>query len=230
MKTHRVASDGVLIDLWQAMPQPIAAGDTFTVTAGCDKRFATCRDRFANGVNFRGFPHIPGNDFVTSYAVQGGPGNDGLEPDDGGMIKPMTLTRCCHRRRGAGLDRHALSPPGLAQGRRLRLPRPGARRLARADRRRARAVPAYAPRLGGGDQREALADAGIRHFAPVELAAIEPGDVLLFRWRAGLPAKHAAIVSAAALMVHAHSGAAVAEVAIAPWWRRRLALPSGFPE
>jgi uncharacterized phage protein (TIGR02218 family) len=78
VKTHRVASDGVLIDLWQAMPQPIAAGDNFTVTAGCDKRFATCRDRFANGINFRGFPTIPGDDFVTSYAVQGGPGYDGL--------------------------------------------------------------------------------------------------------------------------------------------------------
>ena len=34
--------------LWQAMPEPIAVGDTFTVTAGCDKRFATCRDRFDN--------------------------------------------------------------------------------------------------------------------------------------------------------------------------------------
>jgi uncharacterized phage protein (TIGR02218 family) len=78
VKTHRVASDGVLIDLWQAMPQPIAADDTFTVTAGCDKRFATCRDRFANGINFRGFPTIPGDDFVTSYAVQGGAGYDGL--------------------------------------------------------------------------------------------------------------------------------------------------------
>jgi len=37
----------------------------------CDKRFATCRDRFANGINFRGFPHIPGNDFVIAYPVPG---------------------------------------------------------------------------------------------------------------------------------------------------------------
>ena len=49
------------------MATPIVAGDTFMVTAGCDKSFATCRDKFANGVNFRGFPHMPGNDFVTSY-------------------------------------------------------------------------------------------------------------------------------------------------------------------
>jgi uncharacterized phage protein (TIGR02218 family) len=71
VKTHRVSLDGVLIELWQRALEPIAAGDPFTVTAGCDKRFSTCRDRFANAVNFRGFPHIPGNDFVISYPVPG---------------------------------------------------------------------------------------------------------------------------------------------------------------
>ena len=64
-------------ELWQAMPQPIAPGDTFIVTAGCDKRFATCRDRFTNVVNFRGFPHIPGNDFVVRLPKQGEAGMDG---------------------------------------------------------------------------------------------------------------------------------------------------------
>jgi len=76
VKIHRKAG-AVTLDLWQAMPQPIAAGDTFTVSAGCDKRFATCHDKFDNVVNFRGFPHIPGNDFVVSYPVAGAPGNDG---------------------------------------------------------------------------------------------------------------------------------------------------------
>lgn len=71
VKTHRLALDGVLIELWQQSPEPIAVADAFTVTAGCDKRFATCRDRFANGGNFRGFPHIPGNDFVIGYPVPG---------------------------------------------------------------------------------------------------------------------------------------------------------------
>ena len=59
------------------MPEQIEAGDTFVVTAGCDKRFDTCRARFNNAVNFRGFPHIPGNDFITSYAIAGAPGNTG---------------------------------------------------------------------------------------------------------------------------------------------------------
>jgi len=64
------------IELWQAMVKPIAAGDGFTISAGCDKRFPTCRDRFDNAVNFRGFPHMPGNDFALSYPVSGGK-NDG---------------------------------------------------------------------------------------------------------------------------------------------------------
>ena len=76
VKDHR--KDGaVKIDLWQAMPEPILVGDGFTITAGCDKRFQTCKTRFDNTINFRGFPHIPGNDFVISYPVQGQPGNDG---------------------------------------------------------------------------------------------------------------------------------------------------------
>ena len=38
---------------------------------GCDRALATCRDRFANVANFRGFPHIPGNDFVLRYPRSG---------------------------------------------------------------------------------------------------------------------------------------------------------------
>ena len=76
VKTHR-NSGAVSFELWQAMPEPIVIGDAFTVTAGCDKSFGTCHDRFNNVVNFRGFPHIPGNDFVLRYPTAGEPGNDG---------------------------------------------------------------------------------------------------------------------------------------------------------
>jgi uncharacterized phage protein (TIGR02218 family) len=41
--------------------------DTFTIRPGCDKTFATCKAKFDNAVNFRGFPHIPGTDQVLSY-------------------------------------------------------------------------------------------------------------------------------------------------------------------
>jgi len=43
---------------------------------GCDKRFATCVGVFGNGVNFQGFPDVPGDDFLTAVPVEGGR-NDG---------------------------------------------------------------------------------------------------------------------------------------------------------
>jgi uncharacterized phage protein (TIGR02218 family) len=45
----------------------IAPGARLWIEQGCDKRFATCRDRFANAANFRGEPHLPGNDLLTRY-------------------------------------------------------------------------------------------------------------------------------------------------------------------
>jgi uncharacterized phage protein (TIGR02218 family) len=70
------AGRAAVIELWQPMHHDIAAGDGFTVTAGCDKRFSTCRQKFSNGINFRGFPHMPGNDFALTYARRG-EDNDG---------------------------------------------------------------------------------------------------------------------------------------------------------
>ena len=90
-------------------------------------------------------------------------------------------------------------------------------------------VPAYSPdwaEAGGGER---LAEAGRRYLVPVSAAAFAPGDVLLFRWRAHLPAKHAAIASGAASMIHAQTGARVSEVAITGWWLRRLAHTFRFP-
>jgi uncharacterized phage protein (TIGR02218 family) len=71
VKRHTVGSGVVRIELWQPIGDALAAGDGFTVTAGCDKQFATCRERFANTVNYRGFPHMPGNDFLASTPVGG---------------------------------------------------------------------------------------------------------------------------------------------------------------
>lgn len=61
----------VVLDLWQPVPEVLAPGAFVTVSAGCDKTLETCRGRFANAANFRGFPHMPGNDFVVSYARAG---------------------------------------------------------------------------------------------------------------------------------------------------------------
>lgn len=46
------------------MTHAIAIGDTFTIVAGCDQTTSTCQQRYSNFVNFRGEPHIPGNDRV----------------------------------------------------------------------------------------------------------------------------------------------------------------------
>jgi hypothetical protein len=55
------------IELHQAMPFTIAASDTFTVTAGCDLARATCKTKFDNIHNFRGFPDMPTRDAVLAY-------------------------------------------------------------------------------------------------------------------------------------------------------------------
>lgn len=80
IKRHAARDGEVALQLWQAAPQPIEPGDAFSVTPGCDKSFATCRVKFANGANFRGFPHIPGNDFIIGGVRPG----DGLL--DGGSL------------------------------------------------------------------------------------------------------------------------------------------------
>jgi uncharacterized phage protein (TIGR02218 family) len=73
VKRHTRAGTIATIELWQPMALPIGASDTFTITAGCDKQFATCQARFANAVNFRGFPHMPGPDYVLAVAKPGEP-------------------------------------------------------------------------------------------------------------------------------------------------------------
>ena len=61
-----VAESGTL-SLFLPALYPMQADDAFTIRPGCDKSFATCRAKFDNAVNFRGFPHVPGADQVLSY-------------------------------------------------------------------------------------------------------------------------------------------------------------------
>jgi uncharacterized phage protein (TIGR02218 family) len=71
IKRHQIAGTEHRLELWRPFPDGIAAGAAVRVTAGCDKHLATCRDRFANAPNFRGFPYMPGNDFISSFARAG---------------------------------------------------------------------------------------------------------------------------------------------------------------
>ncbi|MBX3519033.1 MAG: C40 family peptidase [Xanthobacteraceae bacterium] len=90
--------------------------------------------------------------------------------------------------------------------------------------------PAYSADWAEAGGKETLADAARRHLTEIAFDEIAPGDVLLFRWRTHLPAKHCAILVTSERMIHAHDGAAVAEVYFASWWRRRLAYAFRFPE
>ncbi len=61
------ANTAMTVTLAEPMAERISAGDRAELTQGCDRRFSTCRDRFANTLNFRGEPHLPGNDLLTRY-------------------------------------------------------------------------------------------------------------------------------------------------------------------
>lgn len=70
-------TDGIaILTLLEAPVRPIAETDAFVIRAGCDKQLATCSAKFSNVANFRGFPHIPGQDTVLRYATRDG-GHDG---------------------------------------------------------------------------------------------------------------------------------------------------------
>jgi uncharacterized phage protein (TIGR02218 family) len=77
IKFHRRSGTTVVIELWRETAFAALGGDGFIARAGCDKQFSTCQTKFANTVNYRGFPHIPGDDFVLSYATKDDPRNDG---------------------------------------------------------------------------------------------------------------------------------------------------------
>lgn len=90
-------------------------------------------------------------------------------------------------------------------------------------------VPPYTSDWAEAGGLESLKDAGMRHFVPIAPASRQGGDVLLFRLRDQVPAKHLAIMVDGTSMIHAHDGACVAQVPLSPWWQRRLAYVFRFP-
>lgn len=55
---------------WEGAGFAPAEGDRVRLIAGCDKRAATCRFKFANFLNFRGFPHLPQEDWLMAPQVE----------------------------------------------------------------------------------------------------------------------------------------------------------------
>ena len=82
VKADRQVAGGRQVELWQEPPAGLAVGDRFRLVAGCDKRAETCREKFGNFLNFRGFPQIPGEDWETAYPKAGGR-HDGRSRRDG---------------------------------------------------------------------------------------------------------------------------------------------------
>jgi len=60
-----------IIELWSALGILPMQGDQIRLTAGCDKAAGTCRLKFANFLNFRGFPHLPPEDWLMAPQVGG---------------------------------------------------------------------------------------------------------------------------------------------------------------
>jgi uncharacterized phage protein (TIGR02218 family) len=78
---HERRDGGAFLSFWLTPDRMPSPGDRFSATAGCDKSFATCKAKFGNHLNFRGFPHLPGADFAYSYASGG-------QSHDGGVLFP----------------------------------------------------------------------------------------------------------------------------------------------
>lgn len=77
VKSDRLSGSARRVELWQTVRAPLLAGDMLRLEAGCDKRAETCRVKFGNFLNFRGFPHLPGEDWLTAYPRAGQPATGG---------------------------------------------------------------------------------------------------------------------------------------------------------
>jgi len=90
-------------------------------------------------------------------------------------------------------------------------------------------MPNYSPDWAEAKRAETLFDAASRWMAEVEPNEARQGDVVLFRWRQNLPAKHIAILTDQMRFVHACESVPVCEVAFSGWWQRRVAYAFQFP-
>lgn len=88
---------------------------------------------------------------------------------------------------------------------------------------------AYAADWAEIDARDRLLDAARRWCIARPVDRMAPGDLLVFRWRPHLPAKHLGILLEGGRFIHAYQGSAVMASPLAPQWRRRLAGVFAFP-
>jgi NlpC/P60 family putative phage cell wall peptidase len=89
--------------------------------------------------------------------------------------------------------------------------------------------PAYSRDWAEASGDETLIGAATRHLTLIPLADVRGGDAVVFRFRAGIPAKHIGILTAANRFVHAMEGGPAVEITLTPWWRRRIVAAFAFP-
>lgn len=66
VKSDRILQGRRVVEMWQDFGAEVLAGDSVELVAGCDKRAVTCREKFDNFLNFRGFPDVPTEDWLTA--------------------------------------------------------------------------------------------------------------------------------------------------------------------
>lgn len=91
-------------------------------------------------------------------------------------------------------------------------------------------VPPYQPDWTAAGEGDSLAEAGHRWLVAAPLGSARPGDVLLFRWRDGLPARHVGLLSETGQLIHAYERVGTVESPLVPAWRRRISHVFSFPE
>jgi uncharacterized phage protein (TIGR02218 family) len=79
IKIDKIVDGKRRIELWDQLGASPTIGDLMLLQAGCNKLAATCQTKFDNFLNFRGFPHIPGEDWMMSYPVS-------FKNNDGGSM------------------------------------------------------------------------------------------------------------------------------------------------
>lgn len=71
IKFDKISGTDRVVEIWEEAPHAIALDDQFKLIAGCDKTAQTCRVKFSNFLNFRGFSQMPGEDWVAAYPSSG---------------------------------------------------------------------------------------------------------------------------------------------------------------
>ncbi len=79
IKSDRLQGTARVVDLWHGFAVSVVVGDLVQLEVGCNRTAAMCQGKFTNFLNFQGFPHIPGEDWLASYPVS-------TRANDGGSL------------------------------------------------------------------------------------------------------------------------------------------------